>query len=114
MKFIQDYINAARFQLQDLADGPYRYSDDALVLGLEIGFDEAYRIRPDIFVKEDQPVLVGQPLDTTVVPAPRGYQMAFIYHMCGWVMLSDQEDTQDARAGVFLNKFVSQLTTTVS
>lgn len=114
MKFIKDYINAARFQLQDRADGAYRYASDDLVQGLEIAFDEAYRIRPDIFIRAPEPQLVGQNVDTTEVPCPRGYQMTFVYYMCGWVTLSDQEDTQDARAGVFLNKFVSQLTTTVA
>ncbi|QIG66841.1 hypothetical protein EVB41_011 [Rhizobium phage RHph_TM3_14A] len=113
MQTIQDFINAARFQLQDRSAGAYRYEDADLVQGLENAFDEAYRIRPDIFVKADQPSLVGQPLNT-VVPCPRGYQMAFLFYMCGYVSLSDQEDTQDARAGVFLNKFVSQLTVTVA
>ena len=113
MKYIQDYINAARIQLQDKLE-PFRYEDDTLVMALDIAFDEAYRIRPDMFVKEPDPNLIGAPLDTTVVPAPRGYQMSFVYYMCGWATLSDQEDTQDARAGVFLNKFVSQLSITAS
>lgn len=114
MKFIQDYINAARFQLQDRQAGSYRYADNDLVQGLAIAFDEAYRIRPDIFIRVDEPAIVDQPLLTTEVPVPRGYQMAFVFYMCGYVSLSDQEDTQDARAAVFLNKFVSQLTTTPS
>lgn len=114
MKFIQDYINTARFQLQDRLEGSYRYADEDLVQGLELAFDEAFRIRPDIFVRQTEPELTGKPLNTTEVPAPRGYQMAFVFYMCGYVTLSDQEDTQDARATVFLNKFVAQLTTTVS
>lgn len=112
MKTIQQFINAARFQLQDLTEA-YRYADEHLVQALDLAFDECYRIRPDIFVRAEQPDLVGKPLNTEV-PCPRGYQMAFVFYMCGWVSLSDQEDTQDARATVFLNKFVGQLTVTAS
>jgi len=114
VKYIQDYINTARFQLQDRVNSPYRYADADFVQGLDLAFDEAYRIRPDIFVNEATPDLTGKPLDITIVPAPRGYQMAFVYYMCGYVTLSDQEDTTDARAGAFLTKFISQLTQTAS
>lgn len=111
MKYVKDYIDAARFQLQDEQAGAYRYSDDKFVFALQTAFDEAYRVRPDIFVRVDEPTLVGQPTATTEVPAPRGYQMAFVYYMMGWVSMSNQEDTEDSRASTFLNKFVAQLTT---
>lgn len=112
MKTIRDYIDSARILLQDTSDAP-RYSDDQYKLALNLAFDEAYRIRPDFFIRNEVPDLSDAGV-TTVVPAPRGYQSAFLYYMCGMVQLQDQEDTQDTRASTFLNKFISQLLTTPS
>lgn len=112
MNTLEDYTKAARALLQDAAPAP-RYSDDQYALSLELAFDEAFRIRPDIFLKTAQPQLFGQPKET-VVPVPRGYQSAFLYYMCGHVQLHDSEDTQDGRASVFLNKFVTQLLATAA
>lgn len=110
MKTIRDFIDAARILLQDqVAD--YRYSDDDFKLALDIAFDEAYRIRPDLFLRVNVPSFVTSGV-TTEVPVPRGYQSAILYYICGHVQLRDQEDTQDSRASVFLNKFVAQLMTT--
>lgn len=114
MKTIQQYIDAARFQLQDTTVGAYRYEDTAFVLALATALDEAYRVRPDFFVRSDEPDIIGKPLSTEVTWVPRGYQMAFVYYMMGWVSMSNQEDTEDARAGTFLNKFIAQLQTTAS
>jgi hypothetical protein len=109
---IRDYINSARTLLQDTTGAP-RYSDDQFKLALNLAFDEAYRIRPDMFIRNEVPDLSEAGV-TTSVPVPRGYQSAFLYYICGMVQLQDQEDTQDNRATVFLNKFVSQLLTTSS
>lgn len=113
MRTIRDYIHAARILLQDTVDSPYRYSDDDFKLALNLAFDEAYRIRPDFFFQITVPNFVEGD-DTTEVPVPRGYQSAFLYYLCGHVQLRDQEDTQDNRASVFLNKFTAQLLTTAS
>ena len=112
MQTISDYLKAARTLLQDEAAAK-RYSDDKYVLSLSLAFDEAFRIRPDMFVKLPDVSLVGMPMDTPV-PAPRGYQSAFLYYMCGHVQLMDDEDTQDNRASIFLNKFTAQLLATAS
>jgi hypothetical protein len=109
---IQEYISAARTLLQDTTPAP-RYSDADFQLALELAFDEVYRIRPDIMGNTPQPSIFGAP-GTDKVPVPRGYQATFLYYMCGHVQLRDQEDTQDARASIFLNKFTSQLLTTAS
>lgn len=107
MKTLSDYIKASRALLQD-EGAATRFSDERYSLALELAFDEAYRIRPDIFLKVEAPKLFGEPMDTEV-PVPRGYQSAFLYYMCGHVQLHDAEDTQDNRASVFLNKFMAQL-----
>lgn len=113
METIADFIQAARILLQDTNEAGYRYSDLDYRLGLEAAVDEAYRIRPDFFIRNEQPNYLTLPA-ATKVNIPRGYRMAFIYYICGWVQLRDQEDTQDSRASVFLNKFIAQLMATAS
>lgn len=113
MQTVNDYIKASRILLQDtVADAP-RYSDEDFRLALDISFDEAYRIRPDMFISNTIPSFITA-AGETAVPAPRGYQSAFLYYITGWVQLQDQEDTQDARAGTLLNKFTAQLLTTAA
>lgn len=108
MKSVQDYISAARTLLQDLNE-PYRYSDTVFKVALDISLDEAYRIRPDMFIGVAvMPSYVSLP-NTAEPPIPRGYQSPFLYYICGHAQLSDQEDTTDARAGTFLAKFTAQL-----
>lgn len=114
MQKIRDYINAARDLLQDTKVGAYRYSDERFRRALDIAFDEAYRIRPDMFINNTIPNFLTANIETTDVPAPRGYQSAFLYYICGQVQLGDDEDTTDARATVFLNKFIAQLMTTAA
>lgn len=113
MKTLEEYIKAARILLQDTMPA-YRYSDDEFKLSLELAFDEAYRIRPDFFVKVALPLSIITQPDTYEPPVPKGYQSAFLYYMCGHVQLRDQEDTQDNRASNFLNKFTAQLLTTAA
>ena len=113
METTQDYINASRIMLQDTKAGAYRYSDDMFKLALDLSFDEAYRIRPDLFVKVATPTVLASAL-TYVLPIPRGYQAAFLYFMCGHVQLSDQEDTTDTRASAFLAKFTAKLLVTAA
>ena len=113
METIQDYIQSVRILLQDQME-PYRYSDDEMVLALNLAFSEAYRLRPDMFVLS--PVLpnyLGKPMATKVM-VPTGYQSAFMYYIAGHIQLRDGEETQDSRAGVFLTKFTSQLLTTAA
>lgn len=113
MNTLKEYIDASRILLQDtLVDSP-RYSDAEFKLALSLAFDEAYRIRPDIFIRIEQPDIMAF-TDSDIVPVPRGYQSAFLYYMCGHVQLRDQEDTQDSRASMFLTKFTAQLLSTAA
>lgn len=115
MKTIQDFITSARILLQDTMEGAYRYTDEEFKLALDLALDEAYRIRPDLFVGVDvSAVSVSTAALTVTPPVPRGYQSVFLYYMCGHVQLRDQEDVTDNRASVFLNKFTSQLLATAS
>lgn len=112
MDTVENYIDAARTLMQDTTAAP-RYSDAQFQLALDLAFDEAYRIRPDMFIRLTVPTFATSPL-TTKVPAPKGYQSAFLYYMIGHVQLQDQEDTSDARASTMLNKFIAQLLNTAA
>lgn len=113
MKTVEDYIKSARIQLQDTVEGAYRYSDEELKLAFDLAFDEAYRIRPDFFVRVDPDPIVTSPV-TYAPPVPRGYQSAFLYYICGHVQLRDQEETTDNRASAMLAKFTGQLLNTAA
>lgn len=105
---VGDFIRASRILLQDTMTASPRYSDDDFKLALTLALDEAYRIRSDLFIRAEQ-VDILSAADNYVPPIPRGYKSAFLYYMCGHVQLRDQEDTQDNRASIFLNKFTTQL-----
>ena len=112
MKTVADYIAAARIQLQDTTPAP-RFLDTEFQLALDIALDEAYRIRPDFFIGVVVKSIVSEPV-TYEPPIPRGYQSAFLYYMCGYTQLRDDEETTDTRSSAFLNKFIAQLLTTPS
>jgi hypothetical protein len=119
---VTDYINVARLNLQD-AVSPYRYTDDNLLLALNIGLAEIGRIRPDMFLdlKYQRPLRKGDTdegmpkpyatVDTTLVPVPSKYMSALDWFINGWTQFLDVTDTQDQRAQAFIVKFQSHLTT---
>jgi len=113
MQTLADFIQATRILLKDTMVGAYRYDDDMLKLALSFAFDEAFRIRPDMFVSSTIPNVMAMVAGDTV-PVPNGYKMSFTYYMAGWTQMQDEEDTQDARAAAFMNKFTSQLLATAA
>jgi hypothetical protein len=109
---VQDYLDKARVLLQDTVQ-PYRYSDAELVSCLDEAILECRRLRPDLlrnYFRTSLPDFSPTAL-TAPVPIDPQYRMAFVYYVTGQAQLRDEENTQDARATVFLNKFVSQLLT---
>ncbi|MCA6318324.1 hypothetical protein [Phenylobacterium sp.] len=110
---VGDYVARARVLMQDTVDAPYRYSNVELVEALNLALLEARRLRPDLmiaFFKTSIPTYSASSL-TTAVSIDEQYRTAFLYYIVGHAQLRDEENTQDARASVFLNKFVSQLLT---
>jgi hypothetical protein len=114
---VQEMVVAARELLQD-AVVPYRYSDAALLLALNLALSEAKRIRPDFYTDIDWvPAFTDAANDDDddesegsfsfyVEPA---YRAPFLYFMVGFVQLRDEEDTQDPRALGLMGKFSQQL-----
>ena len=110
---VQDYITAARVLLLDQAVGQYRYPDTDLVSALNYAFLDGRRLRPDLF----KAFFNGTALPTYTTPASLAvavpidpmYRMAFVYYMVGQAQLRDDENNQDSRAGMFMNKFTQIL-----
>jgi hypothetical protein len=112
---VQDYVDRARVLLQDQV-APYRYQDAELVAALGLAILEIRRLRPDIlkaFFRTSLPDFSTSSM-TAAVPIDPMYRMAVLYYVCGHAQLRDDENTQDSRASVFLNKFTSQMLTVAS
>lgn len=109
---VSDYVAQARVLLQDTVP-EYRYPDDDLVQGLNLAMLEASRLRPDLFLDRDVPSYSSDNMDAQVV-MDNQYRVPLLYYICGNAQLRDEENTQDARATVFLNKFVAQMLSIVS
>jgi hypothetical protein len=109
---VADYVAKARVLLQDTKDTPYRYSDADLVVALNIGIGEMWRLRRDLFLGQSGPPLFdGTTNSTDVVPVDAMYRFALILFMCGHAQLRDDEEVQDQRAAAFMGMFQAKLTT---
>ena len=107
---VADYVRDARVLLQDtVAD--YRYSDFDLVEGLNLGLLEIRRLRPELvraYFRTSIPTY-SSTAQATAVPMDYQYRVPLLYYICGHAQLRDDENTQDARATIFLNKFTAQM-----
>lgn len=112
---VQDYIDRARVLLLDEVE-PYRYPTADLVENLNMGILEARRLRPDLlrsYFRASLPDFSTSNMNATVPIDPQ-YRVAFVYYICGQAQLRDDENVQDSRATIFLNKFTSQMLTIVA
>jgi hypothetical protein len=105
---VNAYAGFARALLQDFVP-PYRYSDGDMVIAISAGLAAAKLLRPDLFIGQATIPAYDLPLDGTPVPMDTMYRMALVYYMVGYCQLRDEEDTQDARAAGFMNKFTAML-----
>jgi len=108
---IDSVIQQARTVLKD-ARQPYRSDDDRLLSYLNTAFEDAYRMRPDLFL----PTLIGPPTYTdadltasTEFPLEAQFISPFIDYVVGYVSASDDEFVNDQRALAFLNRFSQKL-----
>lgn len=108
---VGQYITEARRLLQD-QNVPYRYPDADLVDAINIGMQEARRLRADLFIPQSFEVPWTDPTSSyTAVQVPLDvmYRSALVYYMCGRAQLRDDEATTDARSAAFMQKFVQQM-----
>jgi hypothetical protein len=107
---VMDYINDARTILLDTTNPP-RYSDDDMLVALNVTLLEARRLRPDLFVYKhfnrvpSYSAVSGQP-----VPIEPQFRLPMVYGIVAHAMLRDEEDVPIDRANSFLAKFQSMLT----
>ena len=111
---VSDYVRVARVLLQDTVED-YRYSDAELVENLNLGLLEMRRLRPDLLRAYFRTAIPTYTATTsglnTLVQVDAQYRVALLYYICGQAQLRDDENNEDARATVFLNKFVAQMLT---
>lgn len=112
---VQEYVRQARVLLQDTVED-YRYPTVDLVDALNRGFLEIRRLRPELvrgYFKTGLPDFSASAL-TATVPMDEQYRVALLYYICGQAQLRDDENTQDARASQFIQKFLAQMLTITS
>lgn len=108
---VQDYIDRSRVLLLDQV-APYRYPTVDLVAALNMGILEARKLRPELFPNFRATTPLPSYSDTVLsaaVAIDPMYRVAFVYYICGNAQLRDEENTQDQRSAVFLNKFATQI-----
>lgn len=108
---IGDLIDQIRVLLQDTDDtAGYRYSTASIIMNINQGLLEMYRMRPDIFLEtsfvvpffSSQDLAQDWPIEEQWIPS-------IIYYAVGMTQVRDDEGTQDTRASAFLTKFTATL-----
>jgi hypothetical protein len=110
-----DLLDQVRTLLQDVdnsGSSGYRYSTDSIVTALNQGFADLFRIRPDLFLELGF-VLPSYTVDQLDIPikVEAQYVPPLIMYVVGLVQARDDEQTQDARAGIFLQTFKAAVLT---
>lgn len=109
LRSVQGYVQDIRSLLLDKTK-PYRYTDTAIIVGLNLALDEGYRLRPDLFIHRGRTHVPSyEEPSGEIVPIERQFRQAFVYGVAAYVLLKDEEDVQDARSNVFLARFQSML-----
>lgn len=109
LQVVGDLIDQVRILLQDTdssGTGGYRYSDNSIVLNLNQGMIDLYRMRPDIFLANK---FVIPQFTSSDMAAPlvieQQYISPLIFYVVGLTQARDDEQTQDQRAASFLQTF---------
>lgn len=89
---------------------PYRYTDTALVVALNLALLEGRRLRPDLFICEyGTEVPQYEAISGEEVPIEGQFRLAFVYGMVSQILLRDEEDVQNQRANSFRMMFEDAL-----
>lgn len=110
-----DLLSQIRTLLQDVdntGSSGYRYSTDSIVMNINQGMSDMYRIRPDLFLALDFKIPTfnsGQP--DVIIGVEEQYIPPLVYYAVGLTQARDDEQTQDSRAMAFLKTFSATLLT---
>lgn len=113
---VADILWQCRVLLQDtnLTSGSYRYADGEIVTNLNQGMGDLFRIRPDLFLEQGFVVPIFSNLGLAQpIGIEQQYISPLIFYVVGLTQARDDEQTQDARAGVFFKTFQQQVVTGV-
>lgn len=113
-----DLIRTIREVTQDLGmefdfDGD-RHSDTKLLRYVNMAFQDAFRVRPDIFdlcgYPAEIPAVTAQNLtDNAPIPVDPMYFSAIADYVAGLIGLGDDEFSLDGRAVTLMNRFTQKL-----
>jgi hypothetical protein len=116
LETVGQYVEECRRLLQDEIP-PFRYPDDDIVDALNVGLQEARRLRADLFLPLFEVPWIdpdGAIQASTVITLDQQYRPSLVYDVIGRVQLRDDEATTDQRAAMMLQKFVAQMLTIAS
>lgn len=100
LQTVNDYFEDARTLLLDRTP-PFRYDNDSCLVALNMSLIRTKDLRPDIMTRG---VPAYSAVDGQAVPVPGKFRLAVLYGMVGHALIRDQEDVQDERATMFLNR----------
>lgn len=113
-----DLIRTVREVVQDLGmefdfDGD-RHTDDKLIRYINMAFQDAFRVRPDIFDLCGYPAEIPSVTTTDLaennpIPVDPTYFSAIADYVSGLIGLGDDEFSLDGRAVTLLNRFTQKL-----
>lgn len=106
---VGDLLDQVRILLQDTdntASSGYRYSDDSILLALNQGMMDLYRMRPDIFLALKFVIPTYNTADLgALIGIEQQYISPMVFYVVGLIQARDDEQTQDQRAAQFLQTF---------
>jgi hypothetical protein len=110
---VNDAVVQARKILQDEME-PYRYPTSDLLTYLNNSMYELKRIRPDAWINTlntDLPMYSDNATDlATDLPFNGIFFQPTVMYMAGYAELRDDEYTQDSRAAILMQSFITSLT----
>ena len=106
---VGDLLDQVRILLQDTdstGSSGYRYSDDSILLCLNQGMGDLYRMRPDIYLALSFVIPAYNTADLgALIGIEEQYISPLVFYVVGLVQARDDEQTQDQRAASFLQTF---------
>ena len=113
-KTYQNAIDEAREILQDTDEDDYRFSTPKLLNILNRALQEIGRIRPDAYwtTFADDDIVVPEVTTSTLTntfPRPMQFFLPVVSFIVAWTEVTEDEFTQDGRAGMLLAQFKTQV-----
>lgn len=112
---IGDAVTEVRQLVQDTRESSYRHSTDKIIGYLNNAFNDARRLRPDLFLGSavasvwDPVPLITIADFNSPFPLDPQYFSAVVQYTAGWLDLADDEFSTGGRAVLLLQRYAIQL-----